>query len=75
MATATETATQKERRLIVRAGLFVGLALVLFGFVVLLIGKENRLFDRQVRYQSSGVSQQRVVHGHPSRRKRRSPRL
>ena len=47
-----ETATQRERRLIVRAGLFVGLALVLFGFVVLLIGKENRLFDRQVRYHA-----------------------
>jgi len=47
-----ETATQKERRLIVRAGLFVGLALLLFGFVVLLIGKENRLFDRQVRYHA-----------------------
>jgi phospholipid/cholesterol/gamma-HCH transport system substrate-binding protein len=49
---APETATQRERRLIIRAGLFVGLALVLFGFVVLLIGKENRLFDRQVRYHA-----------------------
>ena len=49
---ATETATQRERRLVVRAGLFVGLALVLFGIVVLLIGKENRLFDRQVRYHA-----------------------
>jgi len=49
---STETATQKERRLIVRAGLFVGLALVLFGVVILLIGKENRLFDRQVRYHA-----------------------
>jgi phospholipid/cholesterol/gamma-HCH transport system substrate-binding protein len=47
-----ETSTQKERRLIVRAGVFVGLALLLFGFVVLLIGKENRLFDRQVRYHA-----------------------
>src|SRR6185295_18900590 len=47
-----ETATQKERRLVVRAGLFVALALVLFGIVVLLIGKENRLFDRQVRYHA-----------------------
>ncbi|HVP62580.1 MAG TPA: MlaD family protein [Myxococcaceae bacterium] len=52
MVTPTETATQRERRLIVRAGLFVGLALILFGFVVLLIGKENRLFDRQVRYHA-----------------------
>ena len=49
---STETATHKERRLIVRAGLFVGLALVLFGLVILLIGKENRLFDRQVRYHA-----------------------
>ena len=49
---ATETTTQRERRLVVRAGLFVGLALVLFGIVVLLIGKENRLFDRQVRYHA-----------------------
>ncbi len=47
-----ETSTQRERRLVVRAGLFVGLALILFGFVVLLIGKENRLFDRQVRYHA-----------------------
>src|SRR5262249_853379 len=47
-----ETATQKDRRLVVRGGLFVGLALVLFGIVVLLIGKENRLFDRQVRYHA-----------------------
>ena len=52
METKTETATQRERRLIVRAGLFVGLALVLFGLVVLIIGKENRLFDRQVRYHA-----------------------
>ncbi len=52
METTTETTTQRERRLIVRAGLFVGLALILFGFVVLLIGKENRLFDRQVRYHA-----------------------
>jgi phospholipid/cholesterol/gamma-HCH transport system substrate-binding protein len=49
---APETATQRERRLVVRAGLFVGIALVLFGVVVLLIGKENRLFDRQVRYHA-----------------------
>ena len=39
-----ETATQRERRLIVRAGVFVGLALVLFRFVVLLIGEEVRAF-------------------------------
>jgi len=47
-----ETATQRERRLVVRAGIFVGLALLLFGLVILLIGKENRLFDRQVRYHA-----------------------
>jgi phospholipid/cholesterol/gamma-HCH transport system substrate-binding protein len=49
---ATETSTQRERRLVVRAGLFVTLGLLLFGLVILLIGKENRLFDRQVSYHA-----------------------
>jgi phospholipid/cholesterol/gamma-HCH transport system substrate-binding protein len=48
----TENSTQRERRLVVRAGLFVALGLVLFGLVILLIGKENRLFDRQVSYHA-----------------------
>jgi len=49
---AAETSTQRERRLVVRAGLFVALGLLLFGLVILLIGKENRLFDRQVSYHA-----------------------
>ena len=43
-----QTAEQRERRTIVRAGVFVALALGLLGVVVLLIGKANRVFDRQV---------------------------
>jgi phospholipid/cholesterol/gamma-HCH transport system substrate-binding protein len=42
----------QERRLIVRAGLFVAGALALAGLVIFLIGKEGRLFDRQVAYHS-----------------------
>ena len=32
---AAETSTQRERRLVVRAGLFVALGLLLFGLVIL----------------------------------------
>ncbi len=42
--------SQRERRLIVRAGLFVAVALVLAAIVIFLIGKEGRLFDKQVTY-------------------------
>jgi phospholipid/cholesterol/gamma-HCH transport system substrate-binding protein len=42
----------QERRLIVRAGLFVAGALALAGLVIFLIGKEGRLFDRQSGYHS-----------------------
>ncbi|HXX32570.1 MAG TPA: MlaD family protein [Myxococcaceae bacterium] len=45
-----ETAEQKERRIVVRAGLFVGLGLTLLAVVVLLIGKANQVFERQVAY-------------------------
>jgi phospholipid/cholesterol/gamma-HCH transport system substrate-binding protein len=45
-----ETAEQKERRTIVRAGVFVALTLALLAVVVLLIGKANQVFDRQVSY-------------------------
>jgi phospholipid/cholesterol/gamma-HCH transport system substrate-binding protein len=45
-----ETAEKKERRTIVRAGVFVALALGLLAVVVLLIGKANRVFERQVSY-------------------------
>jgi phospholipid/cholesterol/gamma-HCH transport system substrate-binding protein len=52
MTSTTEPASLRERRLVVRAGLFVALGLFLFGLVILLIGKENRLFDRQVAYHA-----------------------
>jgi len=45
-----ETAEKKERRTIVRAGVFVALALAVLAVVVLLIGKANRVFERQVSY-------------------------
>ncbi len=45
-----QTAEKKERRTIVRAGVFVALALALLAVVVLVIGKANRVFERQVSY-------------------------
>jgi phospholipid/cholesterol/gamma-HCH transport system substrate-binding protein len=44
------TAEQRERRTIVRAGVFVALALAMLAVVVVLIGKANRIFERQVSY-------------------------
>lgn len=43
----------RERRVIVRAGLFVGLALALAGVVVFLIGKERNLFEKAVVYRGA----------------------
>ncbi|MBF5045007.1 MCE family protein [Aggregicoccus sp. 17bor-14] len=43
--------TPRERRLTLRVGLFVLAGLVLAGLVVVLIGRENRLFERQVTYR------------------------
>jgi len=45
-----ETAEQRERRIVVRAGVFVGLGLALLAVVVFLIGKANQIFERQVSY-------------------------
>jgi phospholipid/cholesterol/gamma-HCH transport system substrate-binding protein len=45
-----QTAEQRERRTIVRAGVFVALALAMLAVVVVLIGKANRIFERQVSY-------------------------
>lgn len=45
-----QTAEQRERRTIVRAGVFVALTLALLALVVLVIGRANRVFDRQVSY-------------------------
>src|SRR2546423_5841768 len=53
---ATEPATPKlnpaarERRFIVRAGLFVALGLALGALVIVTIGKERRFFDSQITY-------------------------
>jgi phospholipid/cholesterol/gamma-HCH transport system substrate-binding protein len=50
----TEPAPMRtERRLIIRSGLFVSGALVLAGVVIFLIGRENRLFERHVRYHAA----------------------
>ena len=43
----------KERRFIVRAGLFVAMALGLGALVILLIGKERRFFDEQIHYKGA----------------------
>jgi len=43
----------RERRVVVRAGLFVGLALLLAGIVVFLIGKERNLFEKAVVYRGA----------------------
>jgi phospholipid/cholesterol/gamma-HCH transport system substrate-binding protein len=45
-----ETADKRERRTVVRAGVFVGLTLALLAVVVLLIGKATRIFDTQASY-------------------------
>lgn len=45
-----ETAEQRERRIVVRAGVFVALGLALLAVVVFLIGKANQVFERQVSY-------------------------
>jgi len=45
-----ETAEKRERRTVVRAGVFVALALGIGAVVVLLIGKANRVFESQVSY-------------------------
>lgn len=47
---STQNPAERERRAIVRAGLFVALGLLLAGVVIVLIGKERNLFDEQVRY-------------------------
>ncbi len=46
------TATERERRLAWRVGLFVGAGLVLAGIVVFFIGRETRLFEKRVSYRA-----------------------
>ncbi|HZH03746.1 MAG TPA: MlaD family protein [Myxococcaceae bacterium] len=45
--------SKKERRFVIRTGIFVSVALALAGVVIFLIGKENRLFDRQHLYYTA----------------------
>jgi phospholipid/cholesterol/gamma-HCH transport system substrate-binding protein len=50
---STLSPAARERRLIIRAGIFVAGALSLAALVIFLIGKEGRLFDRQVNYRGA----------------------
>lgn len=50
MSTPTVNPAERERRIIVRAGLFVALGLALAGVVVFLIGKERNLFEKENVY-------------------------
>lgn len=48
-----QTPAARERRFLVRAGLFVAMGLGLAALVVMLIGKERRFFDEQMRYRAA----------------------
>ena len=43
----------RERRYLVRAGLFVGMGLALAAMIILLIGKERRFFESQLTYRAA----------------------
>ena len=60
------TSTPKEKRLAVRAGLFVAVGLAVAGVVVFFIGRESNLFQRQVIFRAyfqsvDGLSDQSPV--------------
>ncbi|RKG78680.1 MCE family protein, partial [Corallococcus exercitus] len=60
------TSTSKEKRLAVRAGLFVAIGLAVAGVVVFFIGRESNLFQRQVIFHAyftsvDGLSDQSPV--------------
>ncbi|RYZ38091.1 MAG: MCE family protein, partial [Myxococcaceae bacterium] len=60
------TSTSKEKRLAVRAGLFVAVGLAVAGVVVFFIGRESNLFQRQVIFHAyfnsvDGLSDQSPV--------------
>ncbi|RKI32914.1 MCE family protein, partial [Corallococcus sp. AB004] len=60
------TSTSKEKRLAVRAGLFVAVGLAVAGLVVFFIGRESNLFQRQVIFHAyfpsvDGLSDQSPV--------------
>lgn len=50
MASTPVNPAEREKRIIVRAGLFVALGLALAGVVVFLIGKERNLFEKENVY-------------------------
>ncbi len=53
MAESKTNPAEREKRLIVRAGLFVAIGLGLAGLVIFLIGKERMLFDKQNTYKAA----------------------
>lgn len=60
------TSTEKERKLALRAGLFVAIGLAVAGIVVFFIGRETRVFEKQVSYLAlfenvEGLSEQSPV--------------
>ena len=44
---------ERERRVVVRAGVFVALGLVLAAVVIFLLGKERNLFDQKITYKGA----------------------
>lgn len=53
MSTPNMTPAEREKRVIIRAGLFIALGLALAGVVVFVIGKERRLFDQENVYTAA----------------------
>lgn len=53
MASTPVNPAEREKRIIVRAGLFVALGLALAGVVVFLIGKERNLFEKENVYSGA----------------------
>lgn len=53
MASTPVNPAEREKRIIVRAGLFVALGLALAGIVVFLIGKERNLFEKENVYEGA----------------------
>lgn len=53
MSSQPMSPAEREKRTIIRAGLFIALGLVLAGVVVFVIGKERHLFEEKNRYVAS----------------------
>lgn len=53
MSTPNMTPAEREKRVIIRAGLFIALGLALAGVVVFVIGKERRLFEQENIYTAA----------------------